>query len=96
MIRNLYLVLALCLFFPAGLFAQVDTLQTVVYFDVGQSTLRADARVRLDALLQRRGEADWVRVEFTGRTDHDGDLAANLPSSRYWRIPGKRGGRPLG
>lgn len=77
MMRNLYLVLALCLFFPVGLFAQVDTLQTVVYFDVGQSTLRADARARLDALLQRRGGADWVRVELTGRTDHDGDPAAN-------------------
>jgi OmpA family len=49
-----------------------------VYFDVGQSTLRADARASLDALLRRRAEAEWVRVEFTGCTDHDGDLAANL------------------
>lgn len=78
MIRNLYLILALCLFFPVGLFAQADTLQTVVYFDVGQSALRADARASLDALLQRRGVADWVQVQLTGRTDFTGDSLSNL------------------
>lgn len=74
-IRHLLLVLS-CLI-PLGVFAQMDTLQTRVYFDFGQSALRADARASLDALLARRTQTTWIMVDLTGRTDQVGDAAAN-------------------
>jgi hypothetical protein len=74
-IRRLLLVLS-CLI-PLGVFAQMDTLQTRVYFDFGQSALRADARASLDALLARRTQTTWIMVDLTGRTDQVGDAAAN-------------------
>jgi hypothetical protein len=72
------LFLALICLLPLLLPAQSDTLQTRVYFDVGKSALRADARASLDALVARRGQAQWGQVQLTGRTDFTGDSLSNL------------------